>query len=119
MLHLLTSRTQPPPAEIPAALSFLELAIGEASRVGQEFLMDVPHAVEWVFGFSNPDDPELENCDSATLEWLARQYRPAEAELLERTKGQPFRLETPEGPFFLAMTLWRFWEPHDAPAEAA
>ncbi len=61
-----------------------------------------------MFGFSNPNDEDLQNLDSATRAWLVRRYRPAEAELLTRTKGQPFRLEGPNGPLFVASALWDF-----------
>ena len=72
-------------------------------------MLDLPAAVEWVYGWAySPDDEALQGLDSATLERVARNYRPAEAELLERTAGQAFRFEGPSGPLFLESALWRF-----------
>ncbi len=90
------------------AARWTELLVKSARDQGQDVVLDLPAAVEWVYGLLSPDDEDLREFDSTTLERLARDYRPAEAELLERTKGQPFRLEGPDGPLFIASALWRF-----------
>ena len=83
--------------------------VESATDHGQAVVLDLPGAVEWVFGVFTPDDEDLIKAfDSATLERLARDYYPAEAELLECTAGQPFRLEGPSGPLFIASALWDF-----------
>ena len=84
------------------------LLVESAGQQGQGLVLDTVAAVEWVYGLSSPDDEALEGLDSATLARVARDYQPAEAELLERTIGQPFRLEGPNGALFIASALWDF-----------
>jgi hypothetical protein len=100
----------------PRSDSFVALLLEEARRSGQELVLDIPAAVEWVFGLANPDAPHIrEGCDSATLARAAREYHRAEAEILEHTAGQPFRLDTPDGPLFLAKALDRYAGTRDIP----
>ena len=104
------------PAANPTAGSFLALLTAEAHRGGQEIVLTTPQAVEWLFGLPCPSDPDIvEYCDSTTLERIAREYRPAAAELLERTKAADCRLETPDGPLFLGMALLHFSGGRDVP----
>ena len=106
----------PIPAPDPAAGSFLAMLIAEVRRGGQDVVLDVPHAVEWLFGLPCPTDPDIvEHCDSTTLERVAREYRPAVAELLERTRGARCRLDTPSGALFLGAELIRFSGGQDVP----
>ena len=84
------------------------LLVESAHDHGQDLVLDLPAEVEWVYGIQDPSDEVLQGLDRATLDHLARDYYPAEAELLERTAGQPFRLERPDGPLFIASALWEF-----------
>jgi len=102
--------TFPTPAATPAEGAFLALLLAGAHRLGQEQVLTTAEAVEFVFGLPSPHDPDiLEHFDSTTLERVSRDYRPAEAELLERTRDADCRLDTPQGPLFLAEALCRLW----------
>ena len=46
--------------------------------------------------------------DEAVWKRGGRALREAMAEVDERTKGQAFRLDGPDGPLFLDLPLWRF-----------
>ena len=101
-----------------------------ATEHGQDLVLNLPAAVEAVFGIHDPRDEALKGLDSWKLDRLATDYFRAEAELLERTEGQPFRLERLRGPLFIESELWRFsgggvdaynsesvsWEPLEAAA---
>ena len=95
-------------AERQQLAQWAELLVESAGERGQDIVLDTPAAVEWVYGAMHPEDEDLQDLPSATLEHVASKYWPAEAELLERTKGQPFRLEGPDGPLFIASALWEF-----------
>ena len=80
------------------------LLVESACDRGQDLVLDVPAAVEWVYGLSSPND----SMSSTVLVRVARDYRRAEADLLEHTRGQPFRLETHDGPLFVGWPLFEF-----------
>jgi len=102
------TRRFPTPAATPAAGSFLALLLAEAHRSGQEFVLDVAQSIEWLYGLPCPHDPDiLEFCDSTIFERVAREYRRAEAELLERICGAACWLDTLDGPLFLGEALYR------------
>lgn len=79
--------------------TWLALLKEGAQRHGQEVVLTVPEAVEWVYGLATGvPAPERHQ----------RMVEAKTSELLAQTAGQPFRLETPAGPLFVGWALFDF-----------